>query len=145
MRLVVVDTNLLVAGLITADVHSPTAQILNGMLDGTLLALLSPALLAEYQAVLMRPKLAALHRLQEGEVDRLLTEVTLNALWREPFERPGRAPDPGDDHLWALLDHEPNAVLITGDQRLLNDPHDHAIVMLPAVFLETARRGSAPP
>ena len=143
MRLVVVDTNVLVAGLITADVHSPTAQILNGMRDGTLLTLLSPALLAEYQAVLMRPKLAALHGLQESEVDRLLTEVTLNALWREPFEK-GAAPDPGDNHLWALLDHEPNAVLVTGDQRLLNDPHDHAIVMRPAVFLEIARGGSAP-
>ena len=30
MRLVVVDTNVLVAGLITADVRSPTAQTLNG-------------------------------------------------------------------------------------------------------------------
>ena len=134
MRLVVVDTNVLVAGLITADVDSPTAQILNGMLDGTLLALLSPALLAEYQAVLMRPKLAALHGLPANEVDRLLTEVTLNALWREPLEKRA-APDPGDNHLWALLDHEPNAVLITGDRRLLNDPHDRAIVMLPADFL----------
>jgi len=134
MRLVVVDTNVLVAGLITADVQSPTAQILNGMVTGTLLVLLSPALLAEYQAVLMRPKLAALHGLQESEVDRLLTEVTLNALWREPLEA-SRAPDPGDNHLWALLDQEPNAILVTGDQRLLNDPHDHALVMTPTDFL----------
>ena len=37
------------------------------------------------------------------------------------------------------------AGLITGDQRPLNDPHDNAIVMRPAVFLEIARGGSAPP
>jgi len=87
--------------------------------------------------VLMRPKLLALHALTESEIDRLLTEITLNALWREPASV-AKAPDPGDDHLWALLDHEPNAILITGDQRLLNEPHDQAKVMTPAAFADVA-------
>ena len=133
MRLAVVDTNVLVAGLISADVQSPTAQVLNEMLNGRLLFLLSPALLAEYRSVLMRPKLLALHVLTESEIDRLLTEITLNALWREPAAV-GKAPDPGDDHLWALLDHEPEAILITGDHRLLNEPHEQAMVMTPTAF-----------
>ena len=133
MRIVVVDTNVLVAGLITGDAQSPTARILNEMLTGRLFFLLSPALLAEYRSVLLRPKLLALHALAESEIDCLLTEITLNALWREPVAE-GNAPDSGDDHLWALLDHEPKAVLITGDQRLLKEPHDQAMVMTPAAF-----------
>lgn len=137
MRLAVVDTNVLVAGLITADVQSPTAQVLNEMLNGRLLFLLSPALLAEYRSVLLRPKLVALHGLAESEIDRLLTDITLNALWREPAAQ-GKAPDAGDDHLWALLDHEPKAILITGDQRLLKENHDQAMVMTPAAFRSLA-------
>ena len=133
MRLVVVDTNVLVAGFITADTNSPTARVLNDMLNGELLFLLSPALLSEYRAVLLRPKIVALHGLADREIDAVLTEITLNALWREPVVD-GNAPDPGDNHLWALLDHEPEATLVTGDQKLLSDPHEQAIVISPAVF-----------
>ena len=46
MRLVIVDTNVLVAGLLTANEESPTARVVDGMLNGELLFLLSPALLA---------------------------------------------------------------------------------------------------
>lgn len=92
------------------------------MLDGRLLFLLSPALLREYRQVLLRPKLVRLHGLSENEIDRLLTELTANALWREPAGNvPESAPDPGDAHLWALLDSEPDAILVTGDQRLLDN------------------------
>lgn len=137
MRLAVVDTNVLVAGLITADAKSPTARVLNEMLNGECLFLLSPALLAEYRVVLLRPKLVALHGLAERDIDGVLTEITLNALWREPVAY-GNAPDPGDNHLWALLDHEPEAILVTGDQKLLSDPHEQAIVVSPAVFKNLA-------
>lgn len=137
MKLAVVDTNVLVAALITADAHSPTARVLDEMLNGRLLFLLSPALLAEYRSVLLRPRLVALHGLTEREIEHLLTEITLNAPWREPADG-GAAPDPGDDHLWALLDLEPKAILITGDQRLLKAPHEQATVMTPAAFTKSA-------
>ena len=54
----VVDTNVVVAGLITGSSHSPVASVLDAMLTGTLVFLLSPALLDEYRSVLLRPKLA---------------------------------------------------------------------------------------
>ena len=44
---VVVDTNVVVAALLTADAAAPPARILDGMLGGRFLYLLSPALLAE--------------------------------------------------------------------------------------------------
>ena len=43
----VVDTNAVVAGLLTGVGRSPVASILDAMLSGTLLFLLSPELLAE--------------------------------------------------------------------------------------------------
>jgi hypothetical protein len=80
----VVDTNVLVAALLTAQADSPTARTLDAMLDGSLMFVLSPALLAEYRAVLLRPRLAQRHGLTEAEVDELLATITANAIWREP-------------------------------------------------------------
>lgn len=122
-RVFVVDTNVLVAGLITSHASSPTATVLDAMLDGRLIYLLSPTLLSEYRQVLLRPKLARLHGLSEEEIDRLMTEIVANALWREPPPVSHEAtPDPGDDHLWALLGSQPSAVLVTGDPLLLDRP-----------------------
>jgi putative PIN family toxin of toxin-antitoxin system len=129
-RLFIIDTNVLVEELITSQPSSPTVQVLDAMLDGRLLYLLSPALLREYRQVLLRPKLMHLHGLSEEEVDRLLTELTANALWREPAQdAPESAPDPGDDHLWALLASAPDAILVTGDGLLLDNPRDGSAVI----------------
>lgn len=110
-------------------------RVLDGMLNGSLMFWLSPALLAAYRKVLLRPKLAALHGLAEAEVDALLTEITVNALWQEPPAPPVSAPDAGDTHLWALLLSEDETVLITGDALLLqNPPADRAIISSSAFF-----------
>ncbi len=130
-KVFVVDTNVLVAGLITAEVNSPTALILDAMLSGGMAYLLSPALLQEYRAVLVRPRIQALHGLTEDEVDTLLTEIVAIAVWREPAPAVG-APDPGDDHLWALLACEAGCMLVTGDRLLLEHPPEHHRVIPPA-------------
>ena len=51
----IVDTNVVIAGLLSSGKDSPVSRILDAMLDGRLLFLLSPALLAEYRQVLLRP------------------------------------------------------------------------------------------
>jgi putative PIN family toxin of toxin-antitoxin system len=101
----VVDTNIVVAGLLTGRVDSPTARIVDAMRKGTFAFLLSTALLAEYRQVLLRPKIRALHQLREREVDAILTEIVSNAIIREPEPRTG-ALDPKDDHLWSLVRNE---------------------------------------
>ena len=132
-RLVIVDTNVLVAGLISGEPNSPTVQIVDAMLDGRLIYLLSPQLLQEYRQVLLRPKLRRLHGLDEGQIDQLLTEITANGIWRESLpETAAPAPDPGDEHLWRLLAAEPAAVLITGDRLLLEQPPSCGSVLFPA-------------
>jgi putative PIN family toxin of toxin-antitoxin system len=150
-RLVVVDTNVLVAALLTPQTDSPTARTLDAMLNGSLMFLLSPDLLVEYRAVLLRPKLAQRHGLTETEVDELLAAITANAIWRElpaasllsgnPAPLTGSStehfpPDAGDAHLWALLAGEPAAVLITGDLLLLNKPYPNRVLMQPRQFWE---------
>ena len=66
----VVDTNVVVAGLITGSSHTPIASVLDPMLSGTAVFLLSPALLDEYRSLLLRPKLAWLRRGGPGQADR---------------------------------------------------------------------------
>jgi putative PIN family toxin of toxin-antitoxin system len=132
-RLWVVDTNVLVAALLTAQVDSPTARTLGAMLDGSLMFLLSPALLAEYRAVLLRPRLVQRHGLAEAQVDELLATITANAVWRDPPSPSSAttAPDAGDAHLRDLLACEPHAALVTGDQLLLNNPYPGRVLMQP--------------
>lgn len=130
----VVDTNVVVAGLITGSSHSPVVSVLDAMLSGTLVYLVSPALLDEYRSVLLRPKLAKLHGLTEVQIDQLLIELTANAIWREP--KPGSpAPDRGDDHLWALLSAYPESILVTGDRLLLENPPTQSSVISPGTWL----------
>jgi putative PIN family toxin of toxin-antitoxin system len=133
MQLFVIDTNVVVAGLITTNSQAPTACILDAMLSGQLIYLLSPALLSEYRAVLLRPKLCRLHGLTEVEVDHLLSTLVANALWREPPDDAiHTAPDPGDSHLWALLALDNRCCLVTGDQLLLQQPRPGSQILTPA-------------
>ena len=140
-QLLIIDTNVLVAALLTRRNDSPTARLVDGMLDGSLLYLLSPELLAEYRAVLLRPKIATMHELTEDEVDQLLAEITANAIWREPKATNHEPPDANDAHLWALLACEPNAVLITGDQLLLQNPPSGRVLMRPSEHFNTPEPG----
>ena len=130
----VVDTNVVVAGLVTGSGCSPVALVLDAMLSGTLVFLLSSALLDEYRSVLSRPKLVKLHGLTETQIDQLLVELTANAIWREP-KSGTPAPDRGDDHLWALLSAYPGSILVTGDQLLLENPPIRNSVISPATWL----------
>lgn len=140
----VVDTNVIVAGLVTADPQAPTARLLDGMLEGRFPFLLSPALLAEYREVLRRPRLRSRHGVSDDELEQLLTEITLQAM---VVERPAPgppAPDPGDQHLWDLLAARPGAVLVTGENALLTDADRRFASQTPREYLDTlAAPGSA--
>ena len=134
-RLCVVDTNVVVSGLIDGDSARPPARILDAMIGGRLLYMMSPALLGEYSAVLRRPAIAERHGLTLDELDRFLTDLVADAVWREPDEA-GDAPDIGDSHLWNLLASERRAQLITGDRLLLRTPPTGASVVSPRQFVE---------
>ena len=140
MRLWIIDTNVVVSGLISPATDSPTARILEDMLTGQLVFVLSPALLAEYRAVLLRPNITKRHGLAEPEVDQILIELTANAKWSQPDQDDAHvAPDNGDAHLWALLTMHPEASLITGDRRLIQNPRPGSKIISPSDYVNSKR------
>lgn len=119
-RPVIVDTNIVVAGLLTKHDASPVARILDGMLRAAFTFAISEALLAEYRAVLVRPGLRKLHGLTVAEIEVVLTELVRHAIVLTPAKsRP--APDPGDQLLWDLLATRADLALVTGDKLLLRN------------------------
>jgi putative PIN family toxin of toxin-antitoxin system len=131
----IIDTNVVVAGLLTGNTDSPTARILDGMCKSAFQFLLSTALLAEYREVLLRKKIRELHGLSERDVEALLVALATNAVVREPEPRTG-APDKNDDHLWSLVQSVANCVLVTGDHALVANPPPKSHVLQPRQFVD---------
>jgi uncharacterized protein len=117
---VIVDTNVVVAGLLTANADSAVARILDGILGAAFPFVVSEALLAEYRTVLVRPNLRKLHGLTVAEVEIILTDLAQHAIVLAPVAAPP-APDPGDPFLWELLTARADLLLVTGDKPLLRD------------------------
>jgi predicted nucleic acid-binding protein len=109
-----------VAGLLTGREASPVARILDGMLRASVPFVVSEALLAEYHAVLARPKLRKLHGLTATDIDTLLTGLARHAIVLVPAKA-AATPDPGDQLLW--------------DKRLIQDPGMKGRVLTPRAFL----------
>ncbi len=134
-RVAVVDTNVVVSGILTSGIDAPTSRILDSMLSGSLRFALSIELLAEYRSVLLRKKIRSRHGLDEVQIDTILTAIAENAVICEPANPPSFPPDHGDLHLCALLAARPGAILVTGDQDLVDNPPDWASVVTPRTFL----------
>ena len=115
----VIDTNVVVSGLLTADSDSPTARILDAMLAGQFRFLISAELLSEYREVLLRPKIRRRHRLSDAEVDVLLTDIAAAGIFLEIEVPTGGRGRKDDDHIRQILVADSSAVLVTGDLKLV--------------------------
>ena len=87
------DTNILVAGL--SSQSGASFALLGNALQGRFELLASPALWLEYEAVLKRPSIVALHQLASSTVDDVLnalagrvTPVQSHYLWRPQLRDP---------------------------------------------------------
>lgn len=133
----IVDTNVVVAGLLTGSEASPVARMLDGMLRASFPFVVSEALLAEYHAVLFRPSLRKLHGLAAADIETVLTALARHAVVLAPAKAPA-APDPGDQLLWDLMAAKEDLVLVTGDKRLIQDRGMKGRVFTPRAFLDGA-------
>lgn len=131
----IVDTNVVVASLLTGNDASPVARILDGMLTAAFPFVVSEALLAEYRTVLVRPGLRKLHGLTVAEVETLLTDIAQHAIVLAPVAA-SPAPDPGDQLLWELLAARADLLLVTGDKALQRDAAMRPRVVSPQAFAE---------
>ena len=133
----IIDTNVVVAGLLTAHADSPVARILDGMLCAAFPFVVSEALLAEYHAVLMRPKLTKLHGLSVADIDTILADMARHAIVLNPVQNAAAslAPDAGDQFLWDLLATRADLLLVSGDKLLLQDAAMRPRVITPQAFI----------
>lgn len=133
----IIDTNVVVSGLITSNPDSPVATVLDGMLSAAFAFAVSEGLLAEYRAVLLRPHIQQLHGLSPIEIDAILLELAQHAIVLKTPENQVqfRAPDPGDQFLWNLLASHADLVLVTGDKLLLQDPAMATRVITPQALI----------
>ena len=135
---VIVDTNVVVAGLLTGNEASPVVRTLDGMLAAAFPFVVSEALLAEYRTVLVRPNLRKLHGLAVAEVDVILTDLAQHAIVLAPALAPP-APNPGDQLLWELLATRASLLFVTGDKLLLTDIGMRGRVISPREFVARVR------
>ena len=131
----IVDTNVIVAGLLTAYDVSPVARILDGMLAAAFSFVVSEALLAEYRTVRVRHGLTKLHGLSVADVERLFVDIAQHAIALASGAAPP-APDAGDQLLWELLAARPDFLLVTGDVALLGDAGMRSRVVSPCDFIK---------
>ena len=131
---VIVDTNVVVAGLLTASEGSPVVRILDGMLSAAFPFVVSEVLLLEYRSVLLRPAIRRRHGMTVDEIDSMLTSLVHPAIVLQPA--PGAvAPDARDQLLWDILNADQRLYLVTGDRVLLNDDSMRGRVLSAAEFV----------
>jgi predicted nucleic acid-binding protein len=115
----VIDTNVLVSGLLTRLAASPSVRIVDAMLAARFRYALSIDLLAEYRSVLLRRRIRSRHGLSEAEVDVILVDIAANGFLVDGEVEPtAQGRQPGDEHLWQLMRAATTAVLVTGHRRL---------------------------
>jgi putative PIN family toxin of toxin-antitoxin system len=132
---VIIDTNVVVAGLLTGNDASPVAHILDGMLAAAFPFVVSETLLAEYRTVFVRPSLRKLHGLTVADVESVLTNLAYHTIVLNPAVGAApRSPDRGDQLLWDLLAARADLLLVTGDKLLLQNSGMRGRVISPRAF-----------
>ncbi|MFZ5481131.1 MAG: TIGR02677 family protein [Myxococcota bacterium] len=143
MSVYILDTSVLVSGLLSRRPEAPPVAFLDLVLGRAVAVLASPELVDEYREVLLRPAVAARHGRTAGEIDVLVETLTGIATMVTPVVAPVEAPDPDDTHLWALLHARPDAVLVTGEHLLRQAGTEARPVLSPAEALVRVRRERA--
>jgi putative PIN family toxin of toxin-antitoxin system len=112
MRLIL-DTNVLIAALITRD--TPPDALYRAWRDGAFTLVTSQLQLEEFRAVTRRESVRL--RLHPAEAGRMVNDLRSLAVLAEPLERLDISPDPYDNFLLAMAQASRADALVTGDKR----------------------------
>jgi len=130
---IVLDTNVLVAGLLSEE--GPPGWILDLILAGDLEPVFDDRILAEYREVLSRPELG-LSKQPVAALFEALERFGMNVTvppWNHPL------PDPDDEPFLAVSGHA-NAVLVTGNlKHYPAEARGGVTVLPPRQFLDYLR------
>ena len=128
----VIDTNVIVASLLTRYYDSATARVMDAVYSGSVTPLICDEILAEYGEVLHRPRL----RLDAAKCDYILSLVAERALWLDPEHTDVPMPDE-DDRVFLEIalagQYDYRSHLVTGN---LKDYPKATFIVSPSEFCE---------
>ena len=131
----VIDTNVLVAALLSKHVDSSTVVIQNHILDGVVTPLYNAEIVNEYREVLHRPKL----HLPEELINTVLEAIEEKGIMLGRTKSEETFPDPKDVVFYEVALSKEGSYLVTGNKR--HFPID-PIVITPAELLEILKQQS---
>lgn len=131
---VVIDTNVLVSGLLSP--FGPPGEIVRMVSSGALSLCLDSRILSEYSQVLKRPKF----QFRAEEVDALLEQIQSRGsiVGSEPLTR--RLADPHDEAFLEAAVAGNVEMLVTGNLKHFPGSFNRVKIVSPAVFLENYRK-----
>jgi len=129
----VIDTNVIVAALLTKHDNSATRKVMSALWVGDIVPLISSDIIAEYRDVLTRPKFP----FEEDDVREVLESIAHCGKFIVPKPCSAALPDPKDVPFWEIILSCPNAYLVTGNKK--HFPQD-AHVVSPAEMLDLLER-----
>ena len=136
---VVLDTNILVSGLITQA--GPPAQILNALRDGRLVAVMSETTLAELAAVLRRPSLQRYVTRSRITLTRFVDDLRHQIDLVTPVRSDLSIRDERDQIFLDLMATQPAPqYFVTGDQDFEALQYSEVPVVSAAVFITLLKR-----
>ena len=136
---VVLDTNILVSGLITST--GPPAQILNALRDGRLVAVMSEATLAELAVVLRRASLKRYFTRSRITPTRFLDDLRRQVDLVTPVVSDLPIRDERDRIFLNLMaTHPPPQYFVTGDQDFDATHYSGVPVVSAVIFLDVLKR-----
>lgn len=136
---VVVDTNVLVAGLLSP--FGPPGEILRMVASGTLRLCFDARILAEYEEVLARPKF----RFNIEQTRALMDHIQAEGFSVASNPLPVRLPDPSDEPFLESAVTGRADCLITGNTRHFPSARREGMTVLsPREFLDYYRKRSTP-
>jgi len=131
---VVVDTNVLVSGLLTP--HGPSGSIVRMISAGELSLCYDARVLAEYRDVLMRPRFS----FRRGEVEDLCDSIEAHGELVAAGPLPSGLPDPDDEQFLEVALAAGVEFLVTGNLRHFPPSATGTVqVIPPAEFLRVWR------
>ena len=107
----VIDTNVLVSGMISNNPSSPTVGVLKCVDNKTIIPLFCDEILQEYATVLHRKKF----NLPENEINAVLEEIVALGLSSSRITSNEQFPDPKDVVFYEIALSKENSYLITGN------------------------------
>ena len=133
---VVIDTNVLVSGLISRNQSSPTTGILNCLLveKGVIVPLYNDEIIKEYENVLNRSKFNIEHKL----VDEVIERITEMGISCERIKSKEIFPDPKDVVFYEVALSKDRSFLVT--ENIKHFPKVDFVVT-PAEMMEIIKRG----